>query len=537
MIHMSRKTVVSGLIVLCALVIGAVPVFGQVAFQTSFPNSKIRPEGQTEQLGPLVFTSTSGPGAKVIKATSTITVTFNATVNVSGVLNCVVNNAGVNAIVAPATSNCVVAAPGTNNITFGSSGPNVTITFVSDTTVNQGDTLSISGVRIDASLVGPNSAVTANISANAASPSTNSITFTQTSANVATTVASTLTVVGVTTSANVLTCAVPSTTGATAAIFSVKATENLLGGLDMAILAEEPGATVSTTVRVVVTGVPLGLAVAPTAVTFPALQVSLTFGAAVPLTTTSTGPAQLMTFDFPVTADNISGFEIATFNFTVGLPSGAAGSITAINTTNTLTAQIFLAGAAASTSIGTTAGTALRFASNQAPQPASPIKVATIGDCVTYLLFPFVTNGSGYDTIINISNSTNDDAALGVGIGATNQSGACTMSFYGSSNLIAATVGTATSFPMATTGAPATAVIVPPGGTFSIQASTIAAMANQSGYLFANCGFLNAHGFSWFMNSTSPTTAAFSTGFLALVIQNPVGVRQNAAGQFESLTN
>jgi hypothetical protein len=535
MIDMSRKTVVSGLIVLCAVVIGAVPMFGQVAFQTSFPNSIIRPEGKTEQLGPIVFQSTSLGAGRTVSAGSTITITFNATVtNTVGTgitLTCNIASLYVAPPAppaAPTTPSCGSAVAPITQITGSATGTtNVfTIAFPAGaaTTFAAGDSLTVSGVRIDATLVGPSANVTATISGNSSAPSTNPITFTATQANVATTAAQTLSVAISGNAANILTCAIGGAGGAPISTFSVKATEKVLAGFTMA--ADEPGSTVGVTANVIITGVPSGLTVTPTATTIGGTGATLTF-VALPSPILSTGSTQVMTFAYVVATDNVGSFESATFNFTLGLPSGNTGLITAINTVNTVTAQVSLAGSTAAAGI-------LRFGTNV--QPATPIPVATIGDCVTYLLFPFITTQASYDTIINISNSSN-------ALGGNAQGGPCTLSFYSTLSLTAATVGNnPVSFPMATTAAPATAVIVPAGGTFSFQASTVTALAGTagtglSGYLFAKCGFLDAHGFSWFMNGTSPTTAAYSSGFLALVIQSPVGNRQNAAGQFESLTN
>jgi hypothetical protein len=165
---------IRGVVLSVAILAMALPVFGQVAFQTSFPNSIIRPEGKTEQLGPIVFQSTSLGAGRTISAGSTITITFNATVtNTVGTgitLTCNIASLYVAPPAppaAPTTPSCGSAVAPITQITGSATGTtNVfTISFPAGaaTTFAAGDSLTVSGVRIDATLVGPSANVTATI--------------------------------------------------------------------------------------------------------------------------------------------------------------------------------------------------------------------------------------------------------------------------------------------------------------------------------------------------------------------------------------
>ena len=89
-----------------------------------------------------------------------------------------------------------------------------------------------------------------------------------------------------------------------------------------------------------------------------------------------------------------------------------------------------------------------------------------------YLLFPYVTNQSGYDTFIGISNTSSDP------FGTTHTSGSCTLWFYGAN-------------------APAAFLTpnVPAGALFTTMASNIA--ANFQGYVIAGCNFADAAGMAF----------------------------------------
>ena len=89
-----------------------------------------------------------------------------------------------------------------------------------------------------------------------------------------------------------------------------------------------------------------------------------------------------------------------------------------------------------------------------------------------YLLFPYVTNQSGYDTFIGISNTSSDP------FGTTHTSGSCTLYFYG-----------------ANPPAPFVTPNVPAGTVYGAMASNIA--PNFQGYVIASCNFADAAGIAF----------------------------------------
>ena len=97
-----------------------------------------------------------------------------------------------------------------------------------------------------------------------------------------------------------------------------------------------------------------------------------------------------------------------------------------------------------------------------------PTMVLNIDDCVTTLLFPYVTNKAGFDTGIAITNTSSD-------------SGSCTITHYGAdapdpwdSDEVAAERQT----------------------TFTLSSVAL----GFQGYITATCGFRNAHGFAFVSN-------------------------------------
>jgi len=128
--------------------------------------------------------------------------------------------------------------------------------------------------------------------------------------------------------------------------------------------------------------------------------------------------------------------------------------------------------------------------------------------CVTQILFPFVNTTAGFDTGISIANTTADPQ------GSNNQTGPCTLNFYGSG------AGTTTTAPFPSAGGS-----IAPGTINAEQISNI--RNNFQGYVIAVCNFQLAHGFALFSDtgirnwatsylgltmSTSKRTASGSTG-------------------------
>jgi len=110
----------------------------------------------------------------------------------------------------------------------------------------------------------------------------------------------------------------------------------------------------------------------------------------------------------------------------------------------------------------------------------------------TNLLFNFVTNQAGFDTLLEIANTTQDP------YGTTAVSGRCTLNFFG-------------------VNAPAafTTAVIPAGTVRGLKASTIA--PNFQGYIIATCQFPLAHG--WY-SLRKPGTSEIS-GSQAQVLPSP----------------
>jgi len=128
--------------------------------------------------------------------------------------------------------------------------------------------------------------------------------------------------------------------------------------------------------------------------------------------------------------------------------------------------------------------------------------IFAINACSTTLLFPFVTNQAGFDTGIAIANTSADP------FGTSNQTGACTLTPFGTPK--------STAFTSPTAGIAA--------GTVYANLASIMFPGFQ-GYVFAVCNFQYAHGFAFIEGN------GVAQGYLALVV--PGSMRPNAASPFD----
>lgn len=138
-----------------------------------------------------------------------------------------------------------------------------------------------------------------------------------------------------------------------------------------------------------------------------------------------------------------------------------------------------------------------RFVDN--PQSATTF---TINSCRTNLLFPFVTNTSGFDTGLVISNTSSDP------FGTVPQRGPCTLNYYGSTSGGGAAPGVQTSG----TVNEGTQLIwtLSNGGNLGV-----AATPGFMGYIIAQCNFQFAHGYAFVSDLGASRVAE---GYLALVM-------------------
>jgi len=536
MIHMSRKTVVNSFFMLCVLALAAAPVFGQgVAFQASSLPQQARIEGLTETMGAVVLQAT---GTGTITSGSSITVLYSGTItntpngnSLSGLFtggsttntmtmtassNCSGTGTPVAMFTPPATSPCPTFGNGsTGQFAVAASGNQLTISVTGGNVNFKGnDYLVVSQVRVNVNALGASvSTVTASMSGTSANPTTNPITFTQAIVPVASVVSPSLSVSRAINGGAIQTCSIP----ANGVAMGVTVVERYPAALTSVTDENSftPSFTVSngTNVTVSLAGIPSGMAVALTGVTYASsgittLKVTPTSGTA----QTSTGAA--ISYTFTVGTDSTATVENASFNFYVGLPGSSAGTIStsvgslpAIGTTSSIVATVSL-GPVQTTPI-------LAFAANT---QGSPVTLATVSDCVTNMLFPYVTNQGGYDTSFSLANTTSDDLAFGANLGASPQSGTCTLSFWPTTDLTQGTPGTALTF---------TTPSIPTGAVYAFSQSGTT-FSGQSGYMIAVCRFLNAHGFAFLTNGFAQATGPqLSHGYLGLIIPNPVGGRAN----------
>jgi hypothetical protein len=145
---------------------------------------------------------------------------------------------------------------------------------------------------------------------------------------------------------------------------------------------------------------------------------------------------------------------------------------------------------------------------------ATPSTDFTINQCVTNLLFPFVTNQAGFDTGIAISNTSRDPFSGNAG---RLQSGTCTINYYGSTPGGPAPAADTTTNPVA--AGEQLLFVLSSGG-----ANGIDAVPGFQGYIIAQCRFQYAHGFA-FVTDGPIGQARVAEGYLALVMDASVGTR------------
>ncbi len=133
----------------------------------------------------------------------------------------------------------------------------------------------------------------------------------------------------------------------------------------------------------------------------------------------------------------------------------------------------------------------------------TPVNGSAFVACATTLLFPFATNGGGFDTGLAISNTSTDQLALtskgAITSSVTPQSGTCSLTFFG-------------------TAAPAAAVVTPSVATGTTWANSVSSLApGFTGYVIANCNFLYAHAFAYVSYNLTQGTGV-SMGYLGLTL-------------------
>jgi hypothetical protein len=151
---------------------------------------------------------------------------------------------------------------------------------------------------------------------------------------------------------------------------------------------------------------------------------------------------------------------------------------------------------------------------------ATPVNAFTINQCVTNLLFPFVTNVAGFDTGIAISNTSRDP--FGGNAGRV-QNGTCTINYYGAVAGGPAPAADTTTNPV--NAGEQLLFVLSSGGTNGIDA-----VPGFQGYIIATCRFQYAHGFA-FITDGPIGQARVAEGYLALVMDEGIGSRTGSQSE------
>jgi hypothetical protein len=510
MIHMSRQTARAGFLVIGAMAIATPAYAVGVAFQASSLPVQVRGEGLTETIGAVVLQATA---AGTIPAGSSIAIVYSGAItNASSIAG----QAGLSCAITSLT-----ACGSSSVMSTSAAGSQFILQFNSTVTFNSGDYIDLYQLRMNVNALGAStSAVTATLSGSSSAPTSNPITFTQNQVAVASIVNPSLLgsipFGGVATA--IQTCAVPA--GNT---FQVSVRETYPSALtsvaDEQLLSNVGSVNNGSLVNIVISNLPSGMAVIAngvTSVTPVGDGITATLSSSTPAYQVSTGSA--LTYTFIIAGDSTSAVESFTESFGIGLPNGSnthvstsVGSLPAIGTTVNTTATVSLAPSSGVVS----------FAANNEGGGT----VVSIGDCVTNMAFPYVTNQNGYDTSFSIANTTSNAVAFGIGAGATPQAGSCTLSLWPTIDTTLASgspLGTPSQY---------TTPVIPSGGVYAFSLSS-SIFSGQTGYVIAVCRFLNAHGFAFLTNGYAESAGPqLSHGYLALILPNPISGRSNPNGE------
>ncbi len=431
---------------LAAMVIMIAPApasAGGVAFQASSLPVQVRYEGLTETIGAVVLQATA---AGTIPSGSSVTIVYSGTITnaiaftVQNGLACVLGG--------------IQCAPVPFSMGTSASGSQLTITFFAAVNFSTGDYIEVSDVRMNINALGSAATtVTATLSGTSSNPTSNPITFTQSQVGVAS-IANPSITASITTVANAIqSCAIPF--GA-ANQFDVKVSERYPAAFTS--LADETSfsnvgtANNGSLINVTINNLPVGYGVQFASQT-PQGASAVVFTQMAPSSALTISTGSAITYTFSITGDSISLIDSTVLTFNIGYTNGNGSALTGTSAPALGT----VVNATATISLGPSSGV-VSFATNNEGGGT----VATLGDCVTNLLFPFTTNQVGFDTNIQITNMSSDRLAFSSG-GALAQSGTCTLTIY-PTDLTTQTAGSAGNL-----GTPSqfTTPIIPAGGVYS----------------------------------------------------------------------
>jgi len=144
----------------------------------------------------------------------------------------------------------------------------------------------------------------------------------------------------------------------------------------------------------------------------------------------------------------------------------------------------------------------------------------SVDKCVTTLLFPFVTNQSGFDTGLAISNTSEDWGLSGIDA----QEGECEIHYVGTD-----TSGNIPDEDITDSDVEAGDQLVwllSSGGTHGLLGAP-----DFQGYILAACDFQYAHGYAFITDGFGGGIPALAQGYLALVIPADRSISNGAAEQ------
>jgi hypothetical protein len=240
-------------------------------------------------------------------------------------------------------------------------------------------------------------------------------------------------------------------------------------------------------------------------------------GTTIALTTSSvaTTPAAINTLGNQAAFTPSNGTVTATYTVTAAVSTGASTfpiTVYPIFAANSAPAQGAITALTSYAPAAAVTGPASGIPTF-AVSTATPINGSTITICQTTLMFPYVTNATGFETGIAISNTTTDNLKTTGGSVATPTNGTCTLNFYGN-----AAQPTATVTPTLGAYSAAAPTVVP---VFANILTNMVGSGGFSGYAIAQCNFQEAHGFAFITDTTG--TFSGTEGYLAVIVPNTRG--------------
>jgi len=215
------------------------------------------------------------------------------------------------------------------------------------------------------------------------------------------------------------------------------------------------------------------------------------------------------TATWEVTAESALAIEDLFFGVTASYAAAPQSNSPAINIQSTVNGRF---APVSTVTVASLAGVPIpRFVDT-----SSAINTFVVRRCQTNLLFPFVSAAPGFDSGIEISNTSKDP------FGTNPQTGACLLNFYGDN---------APAAPVSINGTSSAGVATPiaAGSYAAVTLSTAA--PNFTGYIIAVCDFQYAHGFAFISDIG---VRNFAEGYVALVIGDgrgtPVNIPQSGTG-------